>query len=66
MQRIPLIRAQYNHSKFVRGDNHPDRAAYLGYLDARKLYPDFQPISFEAFLKEVVDGKAKRVYEGKF
>ncbi|KAL1968344.1 hypothetical protein VTN77DRAFT_1873 [Rasamsonia byssochlamydoides] len=61
-----LISAQYNYSKFVRGDNQPDRAAYLGYLDGRKLYPDFEPISFEAFLKEVVDGKAKRPYVGRF
>ncbi|KKA24426.1 phenylcoumaran benzylic ether reductase [Rasamsonia emersonii CBS 393.64] len=59
-RKIPLIGAQYNYSKFVRGDNQPERAAYLGYLDGRKLYPDFQPISFEAFLKEVVDGKAKK------
>ncbi|KAM0324906.1 hypothetical protein ACHAQA_007872 [Verticillium albo-atrum] len=35
--------AQYHHSLGVRGDNAPERARYLGYLDARELYPDMRP-----------------------
>lgn len=40
----------------------PENAKYLGYLDARELYPDFKAISFESFVKEILDGKAKKPY----
>jgi hypothetical protein len=57
-----LYVAEYNFSKYLRGDNTRENAKYLGYLDARELYPDFKPISFEQFLQEVLDGKAVRPY----
>jgi hypothetical protein len=50
----------------VRGDNHPENAKYLGYLDAQELYPDFRPVSFEGYMKEVFDATAGRVYMGRF
>ncbi|KAH8423958.1 uncharacterized protein LDX57_001714 [Aspergillus melleus] len=46
MKRIGLYIAQYQHSKYVRQDNSPEYADYLGYLNARDLYPDFKPITF--------------------
>jgi hypothetical protein len=54
--------AEYGVSKYVRGDNTPENAEYLGYIDARKLYPDFKPISFENFLRELADGQGSRPY----
>ncbi|KAI9836375.1 MAG: hypothetical protein M1819_001404 [Sarea resinae] len=59
-----VVGLDYACSKFVRGDNTPAYAAYLGYLDASELYPDFVPRSFEAYAKELLDGKAVKVYEG--
>lgn len=54
---------QYFISWGVRGDNTPEMAEYLGYLDGKALYPDFTFITFEAYLKEVLEGKAKGIYE---
>ncbi|GCB21187.1 isoflavone reductase homolog P3 [Aspergillus awamori] len=62
MKRIGVFIAQYEHSKYVREDNSPGYAAYLGYLDARELYPDFQPTSFRDFSAEVLAGKGRKVY----
>lgn len=42
---------QYMHSVWGRGDNQPHRAEFLGYLNAKSLYPDFQPIP----LKESIE-----------
>ncbi|KAJ7214931.1 hypothetical protein GGX14DRAFT_609778 [Mycena pura] len=55
----------YNYSKYVRGDNTPAYAAYLGYLDAQELYPNVQPRNFRAFVAEVLDGKAEKPYKGR-
>jgi hypothetical protein len=63
MQQATL---QYGYSWGIRGDNTPDHAAYLGYLDAKELYPDVEGIKFEEYLKEVLDGKIKRVYSGRY
>lgn len=54
--------ADYNYSKYVRRDNTPASAEYLGYLDARELYPDFTPLSFRDFFKELLAGKGSKVY----
>lgn len=55
--------AEYMLSWGINGDNTPDNAKYLGYLTCKELYPDFQPISYTSYLQEVLDGKAKPVYE---
>jgi hypothetical protein len=57
-----LYVSQYNYSKYVRGDNTPERAHALGYLNARVLYPNFKPITFGDFLSEVLDGKGENPY----
>jgi hypothetical protein len=53
---------QYCYSKYVRGDNTPEYAKYLGYLDARDLYPDFKPVTYREFLKELLNGKGMKPY----
>ncbi|KAJ5963691.1 Glutathione S-transferase N-terminal [Penicillium vulpinum] len=62
MKRTVLYISQYKHSKYVRKDNSPAYADYLGYLDARSLYPEFTPLSFREFFVEVLAGKMKKVY----
>jgi len=57
-----LAMLSYDYSKYIREDNTPENSKYLGYLDAQELYPDFKPITFEEFLKEVSDGKAAKIY----
>ncbi|KAF2027043.1 NAD(P)-binding protein [Setomelanomma holmii] len=57
---------EYLLSKYVREDNTRENALYLGYLDAKELYPDFVPISFEDTIKEALDGNAVKLYEGRF
>jgi len=60
---INLFIHQYHWAKFVRGDNTPEHAAYLGYLNTRDLYPDFKHISFQSFVKdELMQGKAHMPY----
>ncbi|KAF7329630.1 Glycoside hydrolase family 33 protein [Mycena kentingensis (nom. inval.)] len=53
----------YAHSKYVREDNTPEYAKYLGYLDANELYPDFTPTTFREFMGEVLAGKVERPYK---
>ncbi|KAL1957242.1 hypothetical protein VTO42DRAFT_6148 [Malbranchea cinnamomea] len=62
MSRMLMYRSQYKHSKYVRRDNQPKVAKELGYLDARELYPDLQPVSFREFLIELLDGKITKPY----
>jgi len=57
------IGSEYKLSWGVRGDNTPEYAKYLGYLTSKELYPDLQFRSFEDFLKELLAGKGKAVYE---
>ncbi len=64
MHRGILYAYQYMYSKFVRGDNTPEYAKYLGYLSGTELYPQFQPIAFRDFLKDLLEGKAHRPYPG--
>jgi hypothetical protein len=63
-QTLTIIGLEYAYSKFVRSDNPAQYAKYLGYLDANDLYPDFAPRSFEAFAKELLDGRATKIFEG--
>lgn len=64
LQAFTLVGLEYAYSKFGRGDNSPEYAKYLGYLDAKDLYPDFVPRPIEAYLKELLDGKAVEMYGG--
>ncbi|KAJ7620490.1 hypothetical protein DFH06DRAFT_1285687 [Mycena polygramma] len=62
MAQMMFYLGEYDYSKYVRGDNAPAYGEYLGYLDARKLYPDFKPITFKEFMGEVLEGKAQMPY----
>ncbi|KAJ6452390.1 hypothetical protein C8R47DRAFT_1258128 [Mycena vitilis] len=62
MARMMSFSADYEYSTYVRGDNTPNYGAYMGYLDARKLYPDFNPTTFKEFMGQVLDGKAEMPY----
>lgn len=63
---LELAMSQYRYSRHVRGDNAPDRATYLGYLDAKTLYPDLRCKSMRDFIHEVVDGtRDHSVYRGR-
>ncbi|KAJ7473942.1 hypothetical protein FB451DRAFT_1351479 [Mycena latifolia] len=66
LARVGVFKADYNYSKYVRGDNTPPYAVYLGYLDARELYPDFKPRSFRDFVEELLAGKAVKPYANGF
>lgn len=59
---VPRYHTEYLYSWGLRGDNQPEYAKYLGYLLGKDLYPDFKPISFEDYLKDVVAGKAAGIY----
>ncbi|KAJ6605415.1 hypothetical protein DFH09DRAFT_1121358 [Mycena vulgaris] len=62
LARMISFSDDYKYSKYVRGDNTPAYAVYLGYLDARELYPDYQPRTFKQFVAEVLEGKAVLPY----
>jgi len=63
--RVGVYVPQYVYSKYIRKDNTPEYAKYLGYLDAGELYPDFKPIRFRDFVVELLDGKITRPYANK-
>ncbi|KAH8702334.1 isoflavone reductase family protein [Talaromyces proteolyticus] len=56
------IAAEYQLSWGIRGDNVPSYAKYLGYLDAKELYPDFKPITLEEYIQELLSGTATGIY----
>ncbi|OGM48930.1 hypothetical protein ABOM_003114 [Aspergillus bombycis] len=58
-----LITSQLFFSWGIRGDNTPEYAEYLGYLNGKDLYPDFKFTKLEEYVKEVLEGKAKGVYQ---
>ncbi|KAH8652985.1 hypothetical protein BGZ61DRAFT_374385 [Ilyonectria robusta] len=54
--------SQYWNSMGIRGENTPEFAHFLGYLDGKNLYPDFEGISLETCCREILEGKAAGVY----
>jgi len=54
--------SQYRYSWGIRGDNTPENAKYLGYLLGKELYPDMEYITFDAYLKDLLNGSAKKAY----
>ncbi|KAL6250355.1 hypothetical protein RBB50_002657 [Rhinocladiella similis] len=57
-----LAYAQYCNTKYVRADNTPENAEYLGYLNGRELYPDFEWMGFADFVDNLIAGEVKRPY----
>ena len=57
-----VVARQYVRSWGIRGDNTPEKAKELGYLDARELYPELQTLSWKGYVRELVDGKVRAPY----
>ncbi|KAF7561481.1 hypothetical protein G7046_g2659 [Stylonectria norvegica] len=57
-----LAVAQILYSIWFRGDNLPESAQYLGYLNAKELYPDFEHKKFEDYVQEVVGGRGDTLF----
>ena len=47
----------------LRGDNTPEYARYLGYLDATELYPDMKVTTPTAYCEQLLSGKATTIYQ---
>ncbi|KAF9774645.1 hypothetical protein IL306_007315 [Fusarium sp. DS 682] len=63
---LALAMSQYRYSRYVRGDNTPDHAEYLGYLDGKTLYPDLNCKPLREFIREVINGERDhRIYVGR-
>lgn len=60
--RYRMAAAQYAITKYVRGDNTPEYAEYLGYVNANKLFPDFKYRSYADFVDELIAGEVERPY----
>ncbi|OTA94710.1 hypothetical protein M434DRAFT_253549 [Hypoxylon sp. CO27-5] len=59
---LELGMAQYRYLLGIRGDNTPEHARYLGYLDAKDLYPEVEATPLESYIKDAFEGKLKTVY----
>lgn len=61
---LVLTITQYPNSMWLRGDNTPEAAAYLGYLSGKELYPDMQTehVKFEEYVGEMLAGKGRAPY----
>ncbi|KAL4908830.1 hypothetical protein BDW74DRAFT_187335 [Aspergillus multicolor] len=60
----PFIAARLFYSWGIRGDDTPENAEYLGYLNRKELYQDFKYINLEDYFRDVLAGKVKGVYQG--
>nr|BDD69332.1 asnovolin J 5',6'-dehydrogenase [Verruciconidia persicina] len=58
-----IVKHQYWYSLFILGENTPQYAEYLGYLDARRLYPDLKTTSLQEFIQDALDGKVDGIYQ---
>lgn len=54
--------AQYMNLLGIRGDNTPENAKYLGYLDVKELYPEVESTPFKHFIKDMLEQKLKPLY----
>ncbi|KAF5005215.1 hypothetical protein FDECE_8336 [Fusarium decemcellulare] len=59
---LSLGMAQYKYLLGIRGDDTPEHAKYLGYLDVKELYPDVVATPFEKYVEDSVYGRIKTVY----
>jgi hypothetical protein len=62
--RFLLAAAQYAVTKYIRADNTPENAKYLGYVDAKRLLPDFKYKSYAEFIDDLMAGEISRPYDG--
>jgi hypothetical protein len=57
-----IVKYKYWDIMFIREENTPEYVEYLGYLDAKKLYPDLVTTSLEEFAQQSIDGKVQPLY----
>lgn len=50
----PQVILEYVYSSWARGDNDPQWAEFLGYLDAKALYPDLEARSLEDSIRDAL------------
>jgi hypothetical protein len=62
LNQVKLAQLQYLPVKYLRNDNTPENAEYLGYIDGRALYPDFEFTKFSEFVDELIAGNARKPY----
>ncbi|KAI1463067.1 isoflavone reductase family protein [Daldinia caldariorum] len=55
--KFNLMVYQYIYSWGIRGDDTPEAASYLGYLDFKELYPGVVGKTVRARLQEILNGK---------
>ncbi|KAI0888538.1 NAD(P)-binding protein [Annulohypoxylon maeteangense] len=55
--RFNLLLNEYVNCWGLRGDNTPEYAKYLGYLDFKELYPGVTGKTLRTIIAEVLDGK---------
>ncbi|KAJ4171219.1 hypothetical protein NW754_007365 [Fusarium falciforme] len=63
LENVSESQFQYWNSWGIRGDNTPEFAKYLGYLLAKDLYPDLEGRTFEAYVKDALDGKEQAAWQ---
>ncbi|KAH8704636.1 hypothetical protein GQ44DRAFT_716493 [Phaeosphaeriaceae sp. PMI808] len=63
--QLDLGMGQYMNMLGIRGDNTPEHAKYLGYLDARELYPEFKPTPLASYIEGRLSGAIQNTYEGR-
>ncbi|GKU21424.1 isoflavone reductase family protein [Fusarium langsethiae] len=54
--QLKLAMTGYLYTWGICGYNAPEYAKYLGYLDAKELYPDVECTSIQEFTREVIEG----------
>jgi hypothetical protein len=60
--KYSMVGAEYANTKYIREDNTPEMAEYLGYISARELWPEFVYKTFDTFVDELVKGRGERIY----
>ncbi|KAJ0278956.1 hypothetical protein CBS470a_009506 [Colletotrichum nupharicola] len=51
---LNIAMAEYRNVLGIRGDNTPEKARSLGYLDARDLYPDVEVTTLENYIRGLI------------
>ena len=57
LTKFSLLLNEYVNNWGLRGDNTPESAKYLGYLDFKELYPGVGGKTMRTVIQEVLDGR---------
>lgn len=56
--------SEYKRCIGICGDNTPEYAKYLGYLDGKELYPDVGVVGLKKFITDMLEGQVRTIYSG--